>query len=224
MSYEVKYKGIVIKTFSALEPAQQYADKANSEYLTNPYKVVFNPTFKVVNKMRKNPSAKSVLFTSLAIGDEFIQGGTHFIKKSSRTALMNQAGYPKKSFYMEKHDIVQPVTRASNPTPKRKAPAKRKVNIDLEIAAAKKRVAPVKRNPAPKKSYIALKIQADNDRNGNPRKGYLIWFNDGKLIDFLDEGYRGDSVLEKYTQTHNLVLLGTLGVTPAIYAQAKKSI
>jgi hypothetical protein len=38
----------------------------------------------------------------------------------------------------------------------------------------------------------AVKINATTDGNGNPRRGWIIYGNDGTLIGFKNEGYRGN--------------------------------
>ena len=44
----------------------------------------------------------------------------------------------------------------------------------------------------------AIKINAKNDTNGNPRRAFLV-IDNGELIDVIDEGYRGTAPLtEKY--------------------------
>lgn len=44
----------------------------------------------------------------------------------------------------------------------------------------------------------AIKINAKNDSNGNPRRAFLV-IDNGEIIDVIDEGYRGTRPLtEKY--------------------------
>jgi hypothetical protein len=46
---------------------------------------------------------------------------------------------------------------------------------------------------------LAVKINAKNDRNGNPRRGWIIYGEGGDFINFIDEEYGGISNLhEKY--------------------------
>jgi hypothetical protein len=39
--------------------------------------------------------------------------------------------------------------------------------------------------------YYAHKISVENDRNGNPRRGWMIYSAEGRYVGFADEGYRG---------------------------------
>lgn len=39
-------------------------------------------------------------------------------------------------------------------------------------------------------TYQVLHLQATNDRNGNPRRGFVVLFNDGQHA-YFDEGYHG---------------------------------
>ena len=62
------------------------------------------------------------------------------------------------------------------------------------------------------KKHIAIRVNAGNDRNGNPRRGWLVVDYDGFTRDFIDEGYSGDSELkEKYG-----ISSGGLGCTEAL--------
>lgn len=42
---------------------------------------------------------------------------------------------------------------------------------------------------------IAIHIDAGNDRNGNPKRGWIITDDRGDFIDFVDEGYGGRASL-----------------------------
>ncbi len=42
---------------------------------------------------------------------------------------------------------------------------------------------------------LAIKIRATNDRNGNPRRGWLVYTNRGDFRGFVDEGYSGEGAL-----------------------------
>lgn len=67
--------------------------------------------------------------------------------------------------------------------------------------------------------YGAVKIEATNDANGNPRRGWYVHREDTKqLIDFVKEGYAGDRALtDRYP---NALVICTVKVTPAEYRNA----
>lgn len=45
-------------------------------------------------------------------------------------------------------------------------------------------------------TYHVLHLCAPNDRNGNPRRAYVVLFDDG-VHAFFDEGYQGRSALPR---------------------------
>jgi hypothetical protein len=44
---------------------------------------------------------------------------------------------------------------------------------------------------------LAIYIDAGNDKNGNPRRGWLIAASDGVITGFVDEGYAGRGALRE---------------------------
>jgi len=44
---------------------------------------------------------------------------------------------------------------------------------------------------------LAIYIDAGRDRNGNPKRGWIIADQDGAFTDFIDEGYEGKSSLAR---------------------------
>ena len=44
---------------------------------------------------------------------------------------------------------------------------------------------------------IAIHLNAGNDRNGNPRRVYVVLNENGAIVDTIDEGYSGDSGVRK---------------------------
>lgn len=42
---------------------------------------------------------------------------------------------------------------------------------------------------------VAMKIRAPQDSNGNPRRGWAIYDEEGYYLGFIDEGYYGDQRL-----------------------------
>lgn len=69
--------------------------------------------------------------------------------------------------------------------------------------------------------WIAVKVNAGHDTNGNPRRGWIIL--DGKtgnMLDFVDEGYHGDSALKRaYPEAVRSV---QLLVTPGEYRDLRR--
>jgi hypothetical protein len=53
---------------------------------------------------------------------------------------------------------------------------------------------------------------APNDNNGNPRRCFVIWSDDGILLDVIDEGYSGPP-----RWVRDLVQLGDVIVRPSDY-------
>lgn len=46
------------------------------------------------------------------------------------------------------------------------------------------------------KGNSLIYIASQNDRNGNPRRGWIHCTWDGDFIEFIDEGYEGKSAIE----------------------------
>lgn len=80
--------------------------------------------------------------------------------------------------------------------------------------------------------HIAVKISAPNDRNGNPRRGWLVYdvreqagrigeCADSDLVAFVDEGYRGIGALRaRFPRAH---VLSEVSVSVAEYRAAAKA-
>jgi hypothetical protein len=68
---------------------------------------------------------------------------------------------------------------------------------------------------------LAIYITAQNDRNGNPRRGWIIVDDSGVTVDFVDEGYSGREALAAagYPRTHDT---SRVEVTPREYASRVK--
>lgn len=69
---------------------------------------------------------------------------------------------------------------------------------------------------------LAIKVNAGYDVNGNPRRGWMITScQKGEMIDFVDEGYHGSSIL---TKEHPRAVQGPeLEVTPREYRDLKRA-
>lgn len=68
---------------------------------------------------------------------------------------------------------------------------------------------------------VAVKVNAGHDVNGNPRRGWIVLScKSGDMVDFVDEGYEGDSKLRR---KHPTAAVGpTIKVVPGEYRQLKK--
>jgi hypothetical protein len=64
---------------------------------------------------------------------------------------------------------------------------------------------------------IVQRWQAVNDRYGNPRRVFVVWSADGKLLDAVDEGYSG-----RPEWMRELVDLGDVYVSPSDYKDILK--
>ena len=67
---------------------------------------------------------------------------------------------------------------------------------------------------------FAIYISAGHDRNGNPKRGWIIASSDGSFIDFVDEGFEGYAALKlKYP---NITTTEGIEVVNSSYSDAKK--
>lgn len=67
-----------------------------------------------------------------------------------------------------------------------------------------------------RKAVLAQKVNAGADRNGNPRRGWLIYTRDGGFLGFHDEGYAGwRGVTLEFP--HAIELAVVLGIELAAY-------
>lgn len=71
-----------------------------------------------------------------------------------------------------------------------------------------------------RRKVVAMKINAGHDRNGNPRRGWLVYTSSGEYRGFVDEGYGGRKALTSLFP--NAVDLGTIPTTPGAYRDAKR--
>jgi hypothetical protein len=51
--------------------------------------------------------------------------------------------------------------------------------------------------PKDTRKLFAFGLDAGHDRNGNPRRGWMVYARDGDFVGFLDEGSRGIGVLRR---------------------------
>jgi hypothetical protein len=68
---------------------------------------------------------------------------------------------------------------------------------------------------------IAIHINAGNDRNGNPKRGWIITDSDGYFIGFVDEGYGGTGSLQSSAYSFAKPT-PTIEVVPSVYRDALK--
>lgn len=66
---------------------------------------------------------------------------------------------------------------------------------------------------------LAIKINAGNDRNGNPRRGWIIADDNGSFINFVDEGFSGTGALAAAGYA-DLPRTEAIDVIPATYRSA----
>lgn len=69
--------------------------------------------------------------------------------------------------------------------------------------------------------WVAIKVNAGNDTNGNPRRGWVVLDGrSGDMLDFVDESYLGRSALTRiYPKAVESV---ELAVTPGEYRTLRK--
>lgn len=74
--------------------------------------------------------------------------------------------------------------------------------------------------------FYAIHIKAPNDRNGNPRRAFLVYDEAGNHIGTVDEGYRGRGALadlSAYSKSlgadPTIRVLAAVDTTPAFYRQ-----
>ena len=71
------------------------------------------------------------------------------------------------------------------------------------------------------RKVMAIKLRADNDRSGNPRRGWLVYTKEGKFLGFIDEGYGGRQALTSLFP--NAVDLASIPVQPKVYNDANRN-
>jgi hypothetical protein len=67
---------------------------------------------------------------------------------------------------------------------------------------------------------LAIYIDAGHDTNGNPRRGWIIADSSGQFVDFVDEGYEGQSALLR--DYHRVPETQRIVVKPSVYRDLKK--
>jgi hypothetical protein len=67
---------------------------------------------------------------------------------------------------------------------------------------------------------LAIHIDAGRDKNGNPRRGWIIADDGGSFIDFVDEGYQGAGALRASAYSLVTPTTVTIEVPPSVYRDA----
>jgi len=67
------------------------------------------------------------------------------------------------------------------------------------------------------KPVVAVYIDAGRDRNGNPRRGWIVYDETGRVDHFVDEGYRGSAA-----RPTGVPDMEALKITPGEYRRLKK--
>lgn len=73
-------------------------------------------------------------------------------------------------------------------------------------------------HPVVRAAHVTQHWRADNDSNGNPRRIYMVWDRDGRLIAALDEGYSGfPRALSDKQRSGRLIDLGSVNIANSEY-------
>ena len=68
-----------------------------------------------------------------------------------------------------------------------------------------------------RRAALAIRLNAGNDGNGNPRRVFVVFNGNGTILEAIDEGYDGTSALySKYPEAHEL-WVNSFPTTPAEY-------
>lgn len=68
---------------------------------------------------------------------------------------------------------------------------------------------------------LAVYIATKNDRNGNPRRGWIVMDQSGEAVRFVEEGYRGNGALAD-AGLPDIPATSRLDVTPGEFAGWRK--
>jgi len=72
-----------------------------------------------------------------------------------------------------------------------------------------------------RRKVYAFGVDAGNDANGNPRRGWFIYAPDGTWLGFLDEEYWGTSILRR-AFPGAVELANRVPTTPGTYRDLKR--
>ena len=68
---------------------------------------------------------------------------------------------------------------------------------------------------------MLVRVVTQNDSNGNPRRGWIQFSDCGDMTQFIDEGYKGRSMISDLIQIGEMDTLA-LNITPKEYNRLKK--
>lgn len=71
-------------------------------------------------------------------------------------------------------------------------------------------------------AFLALRVLAPNDTNGNPRRGWIVWDSRGENVGFVPEEYYGRQAIFKALDNNAFRDLGELPVSASVYNSLKK--
>jgi len=68
---------------------------------------------------------------------------------------------------------------------------------------------------------MLVRVAAKNDTNGNPRRGWIQFAEDGNFIQFIDEGYDGRGAIAQLVMDGEADTIA-LNIEPKEYNRLKK--
>jgi hypothetical protein len=67
---------------------------------------------------------------------------------------------------------------------------------------------------------MLVRVVAENDTNGNPRRGWIQLAADGNFIKFIDEGYEGHGAIRDLLESGEVESI-TVNIAPKEYKRFK---
>lgn len=68
---------------------------------------------------------------------------------------------------------------------------------------------------------MLVRVKTKNDTNGNPRRGWIQFAEDGSLLQFIDEGYQGRGAISELVMNGEADTIA-LTIEPSEYKRLKK--
>ena len=68
---------------------------------------------------------------------------------------------------------------------------------------------------------MLIKVNAQNDTNGNPRRGWIHYGSEGQFLGFYDEGYDDGGEILRALRLINCEGYPSLNITPKEYRRLK---
>jgi hypothetical protein len=72
----------------------------------------------------------------------------------------------------------------------------------------------------PRKVGAIIHLQANNDYNGNPRRGFLVLNRSGSSVAFIEEGYEGDDALKRVIARYDEIGIARNGFVDGVYVKS----